>query len=181
MDPAYIFILWTFIIRGAFVACSPTADQSQVIGSPQPIIVAPGEDVILPCHLEPPLNVQGLTVEWSKPDLKPDPSDPLSRVGYVHLYRGRQEVVDMKIPSDSVVELVVVVKTLTTETPLDPRMQNTADSDNTTVAKGNPSLNIWILAIIFVILVFTGGGVGGYCYKKEVQKHEALPSKLLPG
>uniref|UniRef100_A0A3P9ARR1 Ig-like domain-containing protein n=1 Tax=Maylandia zebra TaxID=106582 RepID=A0A3P9ARR1_9CICH len=70
-----------------------------VIGSNLPIIAAPGDDVILPCHLEPTFNVQGMTVEWSKPDLKPDPSDRLSRVEYVHLYRDRQEVPDMKMAS----------------------------------------------------------------------------------
>ncbi|CAI5681948.1 unnamed protein product [Oreochromis niloticus] len=70
-----------------------------VIGSNLPIIAAPGDDVILPCHLAPMFNVQGLTVEWSKPDLKPDPSDRLSRVEYVHLYRDRKEVPDMKMAS----------------------------------------------------------------------------------
>lgn len=73
--------------------------QSRVIGSLQPIKAAPGDDVILPCHLEPWSNVQGLTVEWSKPDLKPDPSDRLSRVPYVHLYRDRREDLDMKLES----------------------------------------------------------------------------------
>ncbi|XP_073331114.1 myelin-oligodendrocyte glycoprotein-like isoform X2 [Pagrus major] len=71
----------------------------RVIGSPEPIFAALGDDVILPCHLEPLFNVEGLTVEWSKPDLKPDPSDPLSRVDYVHLYRDRREDLDMKIQS----------------------------------------------------------------------------------
>ncbi|XP_030285724.1 myelin-oligodendrocyte glycoprotein-like [Sparus aurata] len=73
--------------------------QPRVIGSPRPIVVALGNDVILPCHIEPLFNVEGLTVEWSKPDLKPDPSDPLSRVEYVHLYRDRREDPDMKIQS----------------------------------------------------------------------------------
>ncbi|XP_067436696.1 uncharacterized protein [Thunnus thynnus] len=71
--------------------------QSEVIGSTQPIIASPGDDVILPCHLDPEFNVKGLTVEWSK--LKPDPSDRLSRDAYVHLYRHRQEDLDMKIPA----------------------------------------------------------------------------------
>uniref|UniRef100_A0A3P9ARJ1 Ig-like domain-containing protein n=1 Tax=Maylandia zebra TaxID=106582 RepID=A0A3P9ARJ1_9CICH len=70
-----------------------------VIGSNLPIIASPGDDVILPCHLAPMFDVQGLTVEWSKPDLKPDPSDRLSRVEYVHLYRDRKEVPDMKMAS----------------------------------------------------------------------------------
>ncbi|KAF3837423.1 hypothetical protein F7725_004887 [Dissostichus mawsoni] len=73
--------------------------QPQVIGSLQPIRAAPGDDIILPCHLEPPINVSGLTVEWSRPDLKPDPNDRLSRVDYVHLYRDRREVTDIKISS----------------------------------------------------------------------------------
>uniref|UniRef100_A0A3Q0RZ80 Ig-like domain-containing protein n=1 Tax=Amphilophus citrinellus TaxID=61819 RepID=A0A3Q0RZ80_AMPCI len=66
--------------------------EVQVIGSKFPIIAAPGDDVILPCHLEPMFDVRGLTVEWSQPDLKPDPSDRLSRVEYVHLYRDRKEL-----------------------------------------------------------------------------------------
>ncbi|XP_031707185.1 myelin-oligodendrocyte glycoprotein-like [Anarrhichthys ocellatus] len=74
-------------------------DQPQVIGSRQPIVAVLGDDIILPCHLEPKFNVEGLTVEWSLPDLKPDPADPLSRVEYVHLYRHRHEVPDMKIRS----------------------------------------------------------------------------------
>uniref|UniRef100_A0A8C2XCQ9 Ig-like domain-containing protein n=1 Tax=Cyclopterus lumpus TaxID=8103 RepID=A0A8C2XCQ9_CYCLU len=61
--------------------------------------VAPGDDVILPCHLEPKYNVEGLTVEWSKPDLQPDPADRLSRVEYVHFYRDGREVLDLKIRS----------------------------------------------------------------------------------
>ncbi|XP_039466429.1 CD276 antigen-like isoform X2 [Oreochromis aureus] len=78
---------------------SETKSEVVVIGSNLPIIAAPGDDVILPCHLEPMFDVQGLTVEWSKPDLKPDPSDRLSRVEYVHLYRDRKEVPDMKMAS----------------------------------------------------------------------------------
>ncbi|XP_063357077.1 CD276 antigen-like [Pelmatolapia mariae] len=78
---------------------TPVQGEVLVIGSNLPIITAPGDDVILPCHLEPTLDVQGLTVEWSKPDLKPDPSDRLSRVEYVHLYRDRKEVPDMKMAS----------------------------------------------------------------------------------
>ncbi|XP_076736563.1 butyrophilin subfamily 2 member A2 isoform X1 [Maylandia zebra] len=91
--------LWTFILCSAFSVWTPVRGEVLVIGSNLPIIAAPGDDVILPCHLEPMFDVQGLTVEWSKPDLKPDPSDRLSRVEYVHLYRDRQEVPDMKMAS----------------------------------------------------------------------------------
>ncbi|KAK9525048.1 hypothetical protein VZT92_017393 [Zoarces viviparus] len=74
-------------------------ETPQMIGSRQPIVAVLGDDVILPCHLEPKFNVEGLTVEWSLPDLKPDPADPLRRVEYVHLYRHRHEIPDMKIRS----------------------------------------------------------------------------------
>uniref|UniRef100_A0A669BX82 Ig-like domain-containing protein n=1 Tax=Oreochromis niloticus TaxID=8128 RepID=A0A669BX82_ORENI len=70
-----------------------------VVGSNLPTVAAPGDTVVLPCHLEPTFDVRGLTVEWSKLGLKPDPSDRLSRVEYVHLYRDKTEVPDMKIAS----------------------------------------------------------------------------------
>uniref|UniRef100_A0A3P9DHK8 Selection and upkeep of intraepithelial T-cells protein 1 n=1 Tax=Maylandia zebra TaxID=106582 RepID=A0A3P9DHK8_9CICH len=95
---SYTFPLWTLILCSAFLI-APVQGKVLVIGSNLPIIAAPGDDVILPCHLEPTFDVQGLTVEWSKPDLKPDPSDRLSRVEYVHLYRDRKEVPDMKMAS----------------------------------------------------------------------------------
>ena len=69
----------------------------KVIGSPESIVAAPGDDIILPCHVEPQIDVTGLTVEWSKPDLQPDPNDRLRRVEYVHLYRDAREDLDMKI------------------------------------------------------------------------------------
>ncbi|XP_044198094.1 myelin-oligodendrocyte glycoprotein-like isoform X3 [Thunnus albacares] len=94
-----MFTFWIFILCLTFIVWIPVEGQFKVIGSTQPIIASPGDDVILPCHLDPEFNVQGLTVEWSKPDLKPDPSDRLSRAAYVHLYRHRQEDLDMKIPA----------------------------------------------------------------------------------
>ncbi|KAG8005966.1 Myelin-oligodendrocyte glycoprotein, partial [Nibea albiflora] len=71
----------------------------QVIGSHEPIVAAQGDDVVLPCHVEPQISVVRYTVEWSRPDLKPDPNDRLSRVEYVHLHRDSREVPDMKISS----------------------------------------------------------------------------------
>uniref|UniRef100_A0A669DJ64 Ig-like domain-containing protein n=1 Tax=Oreochromis niloticus TaxID=8128 RepID=A0A669DJ64_ORENI len=96
---AHFATLWTFILWSAFSVWTLVGGEVLVIGSNLPIIAAPGDDVILPCHLKPMFDVQGLTVEWSKPDLKPDPSDRLSRVEYVHLYRDRKEVPDMKMAS----------------------------------------------------------------------------------
>ncbi|XP_034078634.1 uncharacterized protein LOC117550341 isoform X2 [Gymnodraco acuticeps] len=68
-----------------------------LIGPGQPIEASVGDDVILPCSVSPDYNVEDLTVEWSLPDLKPDPSDRLSRVDYVFVYRRRREEVDMKL------------------------------------------------------------------------------------
>ncbi|KAG7215216.1 hypothetical protein INR49_022715 [Caranx melampygus] len=60
---------------------------------------AAGDDVILPCQLDPAINAHNYIVEWSKPDLKPDPSTGLTSDHYVHLYLGGTEVLDMKIPA----------------------------------------------------------------------------------
>ncbi|CAJ1085819.1 uncharacterized protein LOC117807508 [Xyrichtys novacula] len=72
--------------------------QPQVIGSTQPIVASLGEDAILLCQVEPPADVTGLTVEWSKPDLRYDPNKQ-GWVEYVHLYRDYREVPDMKLSS----------------------------------------------------------------------------------
>ncbi|XP_071401723.1 butyrophilin-like protein 2 isoform X2 [Centroberyx affinis] len=51
------------------------AENTEVIGSLQPIEAVIGGDVILPCHLEPPSDVKELTVEWT-----------LNK-SFVHVYR----------------------------------------------------------------------------------------------
>ncbi|KAF3837425.1 hypothetical protein F7725_004889 [Dissostichus mawsoni] len=155
--------------------------QPQVIGSLQPIRAAPGDDIILPCHVEPPINVSGLTVEWSRPDLKPDPNDRLSRVDYVHLYRDRREVTDIKIASyvgrtllsteglgkgDISLKIYNVrLKTRgdsdassrkqnspTTETPLQPRYLQTPDPKEETANKGVSSRSNVIPVVVFSCL-----------------------------
>ncbi|XP_049425376.1 myelin-oligodendrocyte glycoprotein-like [Epinephelus fuscoguttatus] len=92
-------IILTLIVLCLLCGFTPVKGESKVIGPSQPVVVAPGDDIILPCHVEPPVNVAQLTVEWSRPDLQPDPNDRLSRVEYVHLYRDTREVPDMKISS----------------------------------------------------------------------------------
>ncbi|XP_067435881.1 butyrophilin subfamily 2 member A2-like [Thunnus thynnus] len=61
--------------------------QSQLIGSSQPIVATLGDDIILPCHLQPALDAAGLTLEWTKPDLNPR---------FVHVWRDGVELVDKK-------------------------------------------------------------------------------------
>ncbi|TDH13199.1 hypothetical protein EPR50_G00055570 [Perca flavescens] len=45
--------------------------QSEVIDPSQPIVAFIGEDIILPCHLEPAMNAFDITVEWARSDLDP--------------------------------------------------------------------------------------------------------------
>ncbi|KAI3375960.1 hypothetical protein L3Q82_016492 [Scortum barcoo] len=61
--------------------------QPQMIGSSRPIVVTLGDDVILPCHLEPAEDASGLTLEWTRPDLNPR---------FVHVRRSGQELVSKK-------------------------------------------------------------------------------------
>ncbi|KAK2899540.1 butyrophilin subfamily 3 member A2-like [Channa argus] len=64
--------------------------QSHVIGSPQPIVAMVGDDVILPCHLEPAADATDLAVEWARPDLDPR---------FVHLRRDGEELLMQQNPS----------------------------------------------------------------------------------
>uniref|UniRef100_A0A667ZET9 Ig-like domain-containing protein n=1 Tax=Myripristis murdjan TaxID=586833 RepID=A0A667ZET9_9TELE len=52
--------------------------QSQVVCSPQPIVALAGDDVILPCHLEPATSDFSGTVEWTREDLGPP---------YIHVHQ----------------------------------------------------------------------------------------------
>ncbi|XP_042071426.1 butyrophilin subfamily 3 member A2 [Haplochromis burtoni] len=45
--------------------------QHQMIGPTQPVVAMIGDDIILPCHLEPAVDAVDLTVDWSRTDLKP--------------------------------------------------------------------------------------------------------------
>ncbi|KAK2899566.1 hypothetical protein Q8A73_012695 [Channa argus] len=67
-----------------------TPGQSRLIGSPQPVVAKVGDDVILPCHLEPAVDVATKTLEWTRPDLKPI---------FVYIWYAGQDYEDMKNPS----------------------------------------------------------------------------------
>uniref|UniRef100_A0A8D0ADY9 Ig-like domain-containing protein n=1 Tax=Sander lucioperca TaxID=283035 RepID=A0A8D0ADY9_SANLU len=73
--------------------------RPQVIGSLHPIVAVLGGDVILPCHVEPQLDVEELTVEWWRADVPPDPSDTQSDYRYVHRYHDKHHEEDMKKPA----------------------------------------------------------------------------------
>ncbi|XP_055084797.1 myelin-oligodendrocyte glycoprotein-like isoform X2 [Periophthalmus magnuspinnatus] len=71
--------------------------QAAVIGPSLPVMALLGEDVILPCRCDPARDLGSMTVEWSRTDVKPAPSDPLKRSKFVHMYRNRKDDMDMKI------------------------------------------------------------------------------------
>uniref|UniRef100_A0A3B3I965 Ig-like domain-containing protein n=1 Tax=Oryzias latipes TaxID=8090 RepID=A0A3B3I965_ORYLA len=62
----------------------------------EPIIAAPGDDVILPCRLDSQEDLSGFSVEWTKVDMKPDPQ---GRILFVYLYWSRQTMTTVMIPS----------------------------------------------------------------------------------
>ncbi|XP_030609428.1 trichohyalin-like isoform X2 [Archocentrus centrarchus] len=67
-DPLSILVFHTAVV---LTLIHPCRGQSEVIGSPQPVVAMIGDDVILPCHLEPVIDAFGMTLEWARPDLDP--------------------------------------------------------------------------------------------------------------
>uniref|UniRef100_A0A667ZMR2 Ig-like domain-containing protein n=1 Tax=Myripristis murdjan TaxID=586833 RepID=A0A667ZMR2_9TELE len=61
--------------------------QSVVIGSPQPIVALTGDDVILPCRLEPV--IRDFSGTWTREDLDPE---------FVHVHQGGRLVVQEQNP-----------------------------------------------------------------------------------
>ncbi|XP_065806578.1 butyrophilin subfamily 1 member A1-like [Labrus bergylta] len=72
-----------------FILTYSCGGHSQVIGSSQPIVTIVGDDVILPCQLEPAVDAREMTVEWARPDLDPK---------YVFLRRDSTELQQDKHP-----------------------------------------------------------------------------------
>ncbi|XP_067435488.1 myelin-oligodendrocyte glycoprotein-like [Thunnus thynnus] len=186
-----MFTFWIFILCLTFIVWTPVEGQSEVIGSTQPIIASPGDDVILPCHLDPEFNVKGLTVEWSKPDLKPDPSDRLSRVAYIYVYRHRQEDLDMKIPAylsrtelfrDELergnISLKIMNVTLADEGRyrcLVPKLKSRVKSAIVRlVVGGRPSQSALICVVVVCCILLIFGVVGAYLFKQRCQKPNHL-------
>nr|XP_033465363.1 butyrophilin subfamily 3 member A3-like isoform X2 [Epinephelus lanceolatus] len=57
--------------------------QSQEISPPQAVMVMVGDDVVLPCQLEPPMDAVSMIVEWARLDLVPR---------FVHVWHDGQEL-----------------------------------------------------------------------------------------
>uniref|UniRef100_H2N117 Ig-like domain-containing protein n=1 Tax=Oryzias latipes TaxID=8090 RepID=H2N117_ORYLA len=58
----------------------------------EPIIAAPGDDVILPCRLDSQEDLRGFTIEWTKLEIKPDP------YSFVCYYQFKRIVTESFIP-----------------------------------------------------------------------------------
>ncbi|XP_026178848.1 butyrophilin subfamily 1 member A1-like [Mastacembelus armatus] len=64
--------------------------QSHVIGPSEPIVAVVGDDVILPCYLDPAMDASYMTVEWSRPDLDPR---------FIFVWRDGEELESKKHPA----------------------------------------------------------------------------------
>uniref|UniRef100_A0A4W6D4Y1 Ig-like domain-containing protein n=1 Tax=Lates calcarifer TaxID=8187 RepID=A0A4W6D4Y1_LATCA len=60
------------------------------VGVGSPIIALAGDDVILPCHLEPVTSAASWTVEWTKPGLDPE---------FVHVHEDGRLLHEIQNPS----------------------------------------------------------------------------------
>ncbi|XP_054482989.1 uncharacterized protein LOC129115721 [Anoplopoma fimbria] len=69
----------------------PPGSQNQLNSDmkfpPDPVIAMVGEDVVLPCQLEPPADAFSMTMEWGRPDLDPR---------FVHVWHDGQELLSDK-------------------------------------------------------------------------------------
>uniref|UniRef100_A0A3B3CUY0 Butyrophilin subfamily 2 member A2-like n=1 Tax=Oryzias melastigma TaxID=30732 RepID=A0A3B3CUY0_ORYME len=73
--------------------------ESRLIGSDDPIMVAPGTDVILPCRLEFEMDLVNKTIEWSRVGEKTEPAKQKSLKTYVFLYRRGIQITAMMMQS----------------------------------------------------------------------------------
>ncbi|XP_050922999.1 butyrophilin subfamily 1 member A1 [Lates calcarifer] len=75
-----------------FILLFPTqsSPDQRVIGPPQPIAAVVGDDITLPCHLEPAMSASDKTVEWTRSGLEPR---------FVYVWRDGVELESKKHPS----------------------------------------------------------------------------------
>ncbi|KAM9717582.1 uncharacterized protein ACNS7B_021220 [Menidia menidia] len=65
------FAVLVFRSAALLIWMRPCAAQSAVVGPRAPLVAPLGGEVVLPCSLQPAVDVYGLTVEWARPDLRP--------------------------------------------------------------------------------------------------------------
>ncbi|XP_030286854.1 butyrophilin subfamily 1 member A1-like [Sparus aurata] len=84
-----VSLLIVFLMQffGVFIAVA-----TELICRHQPIVALVGEDVLLPCHLEPAVSASDETVVWTRPDLIPK---------YIHFHNDGHLVIQNQNPSYS--------------------------------------------------------------------------------
>ncbi|XP_045922951.1 butyrophilin subfamily 1 member A1-like [Micropterus dolomieu] len=73
-----------------FLLVPSAGAQPELICSHQPIVALAGDDVILPCHLEPAVSASSETVVWTKPGLDPK---------YIHVHQDGRLMFEPPNPS----------------------------------------------------------------------------------
>ncbi|XP_074555321.1 butyrophilin subfamily 1 member A1-like [Halichoeres trimaculatus] len=64
--------------------------ESQGVGSSETVVALVGDDVVLPCHLQPAVDAVSQSVEWGRPDLEPR---------FVHVWHDGQNLLENQNPS----------------------------------------------------------------------------------
>uniref|UniRef100_A0A3Q2W1J4 Ig-like domain-containing protein n=1 Tax=Haplochromis burtoni TaxID=8153 RepID=A0A3Q2W1J4_HAPBU len=64
-------LMFLFFLLHYFYLSNKITYLNKEISPSQPLIVVAGDDVVLPCQLEPPVDAVQMTIEWGKPDLNP--------------------------------------------------------------------------------------------------------------
>ncbi|XP_051255835.1 butyrophilin subfamily 1 member A1-like isoform X6 [Dicentrarchus labrax] len=83
-----IVLFYIFLLIQCFTVC--VAEQSELICSDQPIVALAGDDVILPCYLDPPISASSETVVWTRPGLDPK---------YIHFHQDGRLMFETQNPS----------------------------------------------------------------------------------
>ncbi|CAI5661120.1 unnamed protein product [Oreochromis niloticus] len=63
--------LLVFYTAAVFALIHSCRGQSEVIGPLQPVVAVIGDDIILPCKLDPVMDALDMAVEWARSDLNP--------------------------------------------------------------------------------------------------------------
>ncbi|XP_034533038.1 butyrophilin-like protein 2 [Notolabrus celidotus] len=74
---------------GLLLLTQSSEGQYQVVSPLQPVFTITGDDIFLPCHLEPAIDAVSMAVEWTKMDMYPR---------FVHVRRGGQDLLDGQNP-----------------------------------------------------------------------------------
>uniref|UniRef100_A0A671TM49 Ig-like domain-containing protein n=1 Tax=Sparus aurata TaxID=8175 RepID=A0A671TM49_SPAAU len=89
--PISVFTAIVFYLTTVLLLKTDSCEgQSAVISQLQPIVASVGDDITLPCHLEPAVDAAVITFEWTRPDLNPR---------FVHVWHSGENLMDLQNPS----------------------------------------------------------------------------------